>query len=60
MRWADIKNFCFYGNHFSPLPELLANLEKARAVEATPGTEELKTGLAIARQTIVDLQMAFW
>jgi hypothetical protein len=35
-------------------------LEKAPAVLATPGMGELKTGLAIANQTIGALQKAFW
>jgi hypothetical protein len=44
------------------IQELLAKLDlgKARPVEAAPGTDELKTELAIANKTINAFQMAFW
>jgi hypothetical protein len=35
-------------------------LEKARTVQATPGSRKLKTELAIAHTTVGALQKAFW
>jgi hypothetical protein len=57
------ENICLLNNFlFNFFQELLANLklEKAKAIEATPGTDELKTELAIAHKTISDFEMAFW
>jgi hypothetical protein len=57
-----MQNFCLLlPIIFAPsIQELLAELEKARAVQATPGTGKLKAELAIAHKTVGALQKAFW